>query len=85
MDNSSYWSEKVFIITKDYEITGFVYMPKSARKTRILSDILNGEKKFIAIKDCELKHRLIPERRLETHEFIQLNINSIILLRPENE
>lgn len=80
-----YWSEKVLVITQDYEITGYVYMPRTGRKNRILSDILNGEKRFIAIKDCELKHRLIPERRAELHSFLQLNINSIILLRPENE
>ena len=76
------WSERVLVITKDYEITGSVFMPKTGRKNRVLSDILNGAKRFVAIKDCEVIHREFPNRRAEVHEFLQLNLNSIILLRP---
>lgn len=76
------WSERVLVITQDYEIKGYVFMPKTGRKNRILSDILNGLKRFVAIKDCEITHRLIPNRRTEYHNFLQLNLNSIILLRP---
>ena len=76
------WSEKVLVITKDYQIKGKVFMPKTGRKNRVLSDILNGSKRFVAIKDCEVIHREFPNRKAETHEFLQLNLNSIILLRP---
>lgn len=76
------WSERVLVITKDYEIKGDVFMPKTGRKNRVLSDILNGSKRFVAIKDCEVVHREFPNRKAETHEFLQLNLNSIILLRP---
>ena len=83
--NSRVWSEKIFVITQDYEIKGTVFMPKTGKRGRILSDILNGEKKFVAIKNCELKNRLIPGRPVEIHDFIQLNISSIIILRPLKE
>lgn len=76
------WSERVLVVTQDYEIKGYVFMPKTGKKNRILSDILNGVKRFVAIKDCEITHRLIPNRRTEYHNFLQLNLNSIILLRP---
>lgn len=79
------WSERVLVITKDYQIKGNVYMPKTGRKNRVLSDILNGAKRFVAIKNCEVIHREFPNRKAETHEFLQLNLNSIILLRPLNE
>ncbi|MCD7879024.1 MAG: hypothetical protein LUG16_03715 [Candidatus Gastranaerophilales bacterium] len=79
------WSEKVLVITKDYEIIGNVFMPKTGRKNRVLSDILNGTKRFVAIKNCQVVHRDFPNRRAETHEFLQLNLNSIILLRPVKE
>ena len=79
---SGVWSEKVLVITQDYEIRGYVFMPKTGKKNRVLSDILNGVKRFVAIKDCEIKHRLIPERRTEYYSFLQLNLSSIILLRP---
>lgn len=81
---SGVWSEKVLVITKDYEIRGYVFMPKTGKKNRVLSDILNGNKRFIAIKDCDVIHRLTPNRKIEKQEFIQLNLNSIILLRPDN-
>lgn len=76
------WSERILVVTKDYEIKGNVFMPKTGRKNRVLSDILNGGKRFVAIKNCEILHREFPNRKLEHHEFLQLNLNSIILLRP---
>lgn len=76
------WSERVLVVTKDYEIKGNVFMPKTGRKNRVLSDILNGGKRFVAIKNCEIIHREFPNRKIEHHEFLQLNLNSIILLRP---
>lgn len=79
------WSERVLVVTQDYEIKGYVFMPKTGKKNRVLSDILNGLKRFVAIKDCEVVHRLIPNRRTEYHNFLQLNLNSIVLLRPTLE
>ena len=79
------WSESVLVITKDYQIKGKVFMPKTGRKNRVLSDILNGSKRFVAIKDCEVIHREFPNRKAESHDFLQLNLNSIILLRPLND
>ena len=67
---------------RDYEIKGYVFMPKIGKRSRVLSDILNGKKRFVAIKDCEVAYRLMPNRRTEFHDFVQLNINSIIILRP---
>ena len=88
-DDSSFitgiWSERVLVITKDYQIKGNVFMPKTGRKNRVLSDILNGAKRFVAIKNCEVIHREFPNRKAEIHDFLQLNLNSIILLRPLNE
>ena len=82
---SGVWSDRVLVITQDYELKGYVFMPKTGKKNRVLSDILNGVKRFVAIKDCEIKHRLIPERRIEYHNFLQLNLSSIILLRPVDD
>ena len=79
------WSERVLVITQDYEIKGSVFMPKIGKRSRVLSDILNGKKRFVAIKDCEESYRLMPNRRTEFHDFVQLNINSIIILRPTSD
>ena len=76
------WSERVLVITQDYEIKGYVFMPKIGKRSRVLPDILNGKKRFVAIKDCEVSYRQLPNRRTEFHDFVQLNIDSIIILRP---
>ena len=79
---SGVWSERILVITQDYEIKGHVFMPKTGRKNRVLSDILNGKKRFVAIKDCDVSYRSLTNRRPEHHDFVQLNLNSIVLLRP---
>jgi len=76
------WSEKIIVVSEDYEIEGYVFLPKTGRKNRVLSDILNGKKRFVAIKDCKITHRKSPNRIIENIDFIQLNLNSIIMLRP---
>jgi len=82
---SGIWSERILVITEDYEIKGNVFMPKTGHKNRLLSDILNGGKRFVAIKNCTITHRKFPNRKVENHDFLQLNLNSIILLRPIND
>ena len=76
------WSEQVLVITEDYEIGGKIFLPKINKRNRVLSDLLNGKKRFMAIKNCKIKHRHFPDRTTEEQDFIQLNINSIIMLRP---
>ncbi len=79
---SGVWSERVLIITNDYEIKGDVFMPKVGKRNRLISDILNSTKSFIAVKNCSLEYRLLKDRDIEHYEFLQLNLNSVILMRP---
>jgi hypothetical protein len=80
-----FWSEKIYVATKDYEIIGYVFMPKTGKKNRLLSDILNGKKRFVAIKDAEISNKQYPDRKTELHDFIQINLDSIVLIRPIKE
>ena len=79
---SNVWSEEVYIETTEHIITGQIFMPKIGKKSRLISDVLNTEKNFIAVKDCKLEYKNKPERNLERHSFLQVNISSIIILRP---
>jgi len=81
---SDLWTEKIFVVTNDYEIKGYVFMPKTGKRNRVLSDILNSSKRFVAIKDAEIKLRKSPDV-IENHSFIQLNLDNIVLLRPLGE
>lgn len=79
---SSAWREKVYIETSEHIICGYIFMPKIGKKTRLLSDVLNGNKNFIAVKNCTIEYKLLPSKPIEEHEFMQVNVSSILLMRP---
>lgn len=82
---TSAWREKVYIETPEHVIKGYVFMPKIGKKNRLLSEILNTNKNFIAVKDCTLEYKLNPSRDIEEHEFLQVNLSSIMIMRPMND
>lgn len=82
---TSAWREKVYIETPEHIICGYVFMPKIGKKNRILSEILNSGKNFIAVKNCTLEYKLNPTREIEEHDFLQVNISSILIMRPMHD
>ena len=79
---TSSWREQVYIETTEHIITGFIFMPKIGKKNRLLSEVLNTGKNFIAVKNCTLEYKLNTQRNIEKHEFLQVNISTILLMRP---
>lgn len=80
--STSAWREKVYIETPEHIIKGYVFMPKIGKKNRLLTEVLNSEKKFIAVKNCVMEYKLNPAKIVEEHDFMQVNIASIMILRP---
>ena len=76
------WKERVYMETAEFKIVGYVFMPKTGKKNRVLSDIMNSRKRFLAVKDCSLEFKLIPNKEVEHHDFLQVNIASILIMRP---
>ena len=79
---TSAWREKVYIETAEHIICGYIYMPKIGKRTRLLSEVLNTGKNFLAVKNCSIEHKLIPSKEIEQHDFIEVNIASILIMRP---
>ncbi len=79
---TSAWREKVYIETAEHVICGYVFMPKIGKKSRLLSEVLNTNKSFLAVKNCTLEYKLNPSRAVEEHDFLQVNISSILIMRP---
>ena len=79
---TSAWREKVYIETTEHIIRGYIFMPKIGKKNRLLSEVLNGNKNFLAVKNCSLEYKLLPSKNVEEHEFMQINISSILIMRP---
>ena len=76
------WSEKVVIITDDYEISGLVFLPKTGKRERFISNVLNAKRKFIAVKDYELRFINSSIKPIEKGKFLHVNVKSIIILKP---
>lgn len=81
---ASAWKERVYIETQEYVIRGDVFMPKIGNRSRFLSEILNTNKQFMAVTDCTLESKLFPQKEVERQKFIQVNISSILIMRPLN-
>ena len=79
---TSAWREKVYIETSEHIIRGYIFMPKIGKKTRLLSEVLNGNKNFLAVKNCKLEYKLNTSKNIEEHDFLQVNISSILIMRP---
>ena len=81
----STWSEKVYIETTEHIICGYVFMPKIGNRSRLITEVLNAGKSFIAVKDCTLEYKNQPSRNIEKHSFMQVNLVSILIMRPFDE
>lgn len=82
---TSAWREKVYIETAEHIIKGYIFMPKIGKRNRLLSEVLNGNKNFIAVKNCSIEYKLNTSRDVEEHDFLQVNISSILIMRPLND
>ena len=78
----SVWKEKVYIETAEFIIVGYIFMPKIGKRSRLLTEVLNSNKQFIAVKDCRLEFKLVPQKDVEYHDFLQINISTILIMRP---
>lgn len=76
------WSERVYIETKEYVIKGVVYMPKIGKRNRLLTEILNTNKQFLAVTDCEIESKLAPQRPVEKYKFLEVNLSTVLIMRP---
>ena len=81
----SVWKEKVYIETAEFIIIGYIFMPKIGKRSRLLTEVLNSNKQFIAVKDCRLEFKISPSKEVEYHDFLQVNISTILLMRPVYE
>ena len=60
-------------------------MPKIGKQNRLITEVLNSGKNFIAVKECTLEYINFPSKAPEKHDFMQVNVSSILLMRPYNE
>lgn len=73
---------EVVILTPDHEVLGIIYVSRTAKEDRRISDLLNDpEKRFLAVTDARLINREGPSTP-RLYSFLQLQINNIIMIHP---
>ncbi|MBQ7126202.1 hypothetical protein IJO12_03870 [bacterium] len=77
--------EKVYIETTEHIIIGYIYMPNVVKKERLLSEMLNSGKTFLAVKDLSLEYKLNTAKDVEKFSFLEVNLSSILIMRPIDE
>ena len=90
--NEDIQKEFVYIETNDYIIRGYVSLPANqaysrlSKNSRIMSNLLNSSRDFIAIENCQLKSRRLGSKKtIEEIEFLELNKLSILIMKPLSE
>ena len=82
---SEVWSERVYIETNEYTIKGMVHMPKIGKRNRLLSEILNTNKQFLAVTDCDVESKITPQKPIAHYRFLEVNLSTILIIRPVEE
>ena len=76
---------EVYIITKDHEIKGTVYVSKFTKSNRELTELLNDkERRFLAVTNAEIfgqGNNTTPRR----YDFLEIHIDSIIIMHPASQ
>ena len=76
---------EVFIITKDHEIKGTVYVSKYTKSNRELTELLNDkERRFLAVTNAEIVAQggMSAPRR---YDFLEIHVDSIIIMHPASQ
>ena len=76
---------EVYIITKDHDIKGTVYVSKAAKSKRELTELLNDpDKRFLAVTNAEIipHGSIAPPRR---YDFLEIHVDSIVIMHPASQ
>ena len=76
---------EVFIVTKDHEIKGTVYVSKFTKSNRELTELLNDkERRFLAVTNAEI----VPQGAMSTpkrYDFLEIHIDYILMVHPSSQ
>ena len=73
-------STRIKLITHQHEIEGNIYLPRAMKENRRLTNLLNSEKRFLAITQVSLKERATGATA--TYPYIQVNMAAIEMILP---
>ncbi len=78
-------SIRVMVSTPNYTMEGNLFLSRSMKENRRLTNLLNSDKRFIALTDVTMTDRKSGETDPAPYQFIQLNLDMVELIKPLSE
>ncbi|MBY0404133.1 MAG: hypothetical protein K2X66_09555, partial [Cyanobacteria bacterium] len=73
---------RVLVATNTMIFEGNLFLSKLGKEERRLSNLLNSDKKFIALTDVLMTSRQAPHVAPENSPFVEVSLRSIEYLKP---
>jgi hypothetical protein len=70
------------VVTRYFSLEGHIHFPRLGKEGRRLSNMLNSDRKFIAMTHVKIINRLNGTQDPNICPFIQVNVESIEFIQP---
>jgi len=78
-------SVRVMVSTANYILEGNLFLSRSMKENRRLTNLLNSDRRFIALTDVTMTDRKTGQVETKGHSFVQLNLDQVELVKPLSE
>lgn len=75
-------SIRVYVCTRHYEMEGNIYLARSMKENRRLTNLLNSDRRFIALTEVVVKDRQSGAIDETVYPYMHVNLASIELIKP---
>jgi hypothetical protein len=73
---------RAVVVTRFFSLEGDIHFPRLGKDGRRLSNMLNSDRKFIAMTQVQITNRVNGSKDPKTYPFIQINIEAIEFIQP---
>jgi hypothetical protein len=73
---------RAVVMTASFTLEGDLYFPRFGKEGRRLSNMLNSERRFVAMTNVIVLDRATGIRDPKVHPFIQVNMESVEFVQP---
>lgn len=74
---------RAIVVTRFFNLEGDIHFPRLGKEGRRLSNMLNSDRKFIAMTNVHIINRMNGTKDPKTYPFIEINIEAIEFIQPQ--
>lgn len=73
---------RAVVVTRFFNLEGEIHFPRLGKEGRRLSNLLNSDRKFIAMTNVSIVNRMNGAKDPKTYPFIEINVEAIEFIQP---